>query len=83
MYGPSHCHEVCSKVIIYFFSSSSLIGREVRKRGAFIKTIPNHGKHWKIIGVIIFIVELVPTHLLLVTVVVNNKHGRASHLARE
>jgi hypothetical protein len=29
----------------------------------FIKIFPNHGKQWKIIGVIFFVVELVPTHL--------------------
>lgn len=61
--GGSHCHEVWTEVIIYFLFSV-LIGRHVRGRGVIIKIIPNHGEQRKIIGVIIFIVDLVPTHLL-------------------
>jgi hypothetical protein len=47
-----------------------------------MKIIPNHGEQRKVIGVIIFIVNLVPTHLLGLLLTVE-RHGRASHLARE
>ena len=63
IYGLSHCHEACCEVIMYLFTSSIFIGREARRRGVFIKIFPNHGKQWKVIGVIFFIVDLVPTHL--------------------
>ena len=80
IYGRSHYREVCS-VIIYLLSFSYAIGGAVRGRGVlFIKIILKHGKQWKIIGVIIFIASVVPTHLVWLTVEFI-MHGRVSHLA--